>query len=357
MRDRRADRLDQASEVRVPKRVHQRRALAARTGAAGATSGCEIRRATRWRSSEIFSRGNFVTIGVPSFEAMTAFGPLLTTVAEIGRPSDEAMSCEPDAVVRAVDDDPDDVAEAQLARQLEELRAVAERADLGGDDEEDLVRDGQHRHGAVVVAGVVVDDHVGVVVRAPSAAAASSRSTVTRSDSAGSVPQVRTRTPLSAWIADDLLEGGIGPLLGRAVGQVGQAHLVRHVEDGGHVPDADVGVEEEDLGPRLLAQRDGHVHGDRGLADAALRGEDADDVALAGDRRGAEALVAAHCPDSVGQVAAGADEERLEAIDERIGRQRLQGDLVAGAADAVGQVAAGADEEQGRGRLPVWRCA
>ena len=61
---------------------------------------------------------------------MTAFGPLLTIVAEIGRPSVLDMSCGPDAMVRAIHDDPDDVAEPELARQLEELRAVAEGADL-----------------------------------------------------------------------------------------------------------------------------------------------------------------------------------------------------------------------------------
>src|SRR6187431_3208821 len=82
----------QACEVRVPKRVHQRDALPAVAGAA-TTSREEIRRATRCRSSEIFSLGNLSTTGLPSFEAMTAFGPLLMTVAEIGSPSDEAMSC------------------------------------------------------------------------------------------------------------------------------------------------------------------------------------------------------------------------------------------------------------------------
>ena len=223
---------------------------------------------------------------MPSFEAMTAFGPLLTTVAEIGRPSDDAMSCDADAVVRAVHDDPDDVAEAKLARKLEELRAVAQRADLGGDDEEDLVRDGEHRHGAVVVAGVVVDDDVGVVIARP-AQRGKQQVDDTRSDSAGSVPHVRTRTPLAAWVlticskaASVHSSGGLSARSARPIRYGTSSTEVT-------LPTPTSASKQEDLGARLLAQGDRHVHGDRRLADAALRSEDADDVALAGDRRGA----------------------------------------------------------------------
>ena len=146
--------------------------------------------------------------------------------------------------------------------------------------------------------------------------------------------------------ADHLLEGSIGPILRRAVRQVRKPELVRNVEHGGHVPHADVGVEEKDFGPRLLAQRDGHVHGHRRLADAALRGEDGDHVALAGNRRSAEALGRGPLPRFGGQVATAADEERLETEDERVGRHRLEGKVVGAAAQTIGQVASGADEEQ-----------
>ena len=135
---------------------------------------------------------------MPSFDAITAFGPLLTTVAEIGRPSADGHVLHSDAMVGAIHDDADGVAEAELACQLEELGAVAERADLRGHDEEDLVRDGEHRHRPIVVAGVVVDDHVGVMVAAP----AQRREQQVDGDALrlarDRVPQVRTRTPLSA---------------------------------------------------------------------------------------------------------------------------------------------------------------
>jgi len=61
-------------------------------------------------------------------------------------------------VVRAVDDDADDARQADLARELDELRAVADRPDFRGDDEEDLVRDREHGHRSLVVPGMVVDD-------------------------------------------------------------------------------------------------------------------------------------------------------------------------------------------------------
>ena len=81
--------LGQAPEVRVPKRSHHGRSAAA---AGSGASRREMRRATRWRSSEIFYFGNLVMTGFPSLAAMTAFGPAETMVAEIGSPSDRAMS-------------------------------------------------------------------------------------------------------------------------------------------------------------------------------------------------------------------------------------------------------------------------
>jgi hypothetical protein len=79
--------------VRVPKRVHHRRADAAvAPDGTVALAGADRSRATLCMSSAIFYLGNFVTTGTPSFDAMTAFGPLLTTVAAIGRPSEVAMS-------------------------------------------------------------------------------------------------------------------------------------------------------------------------------------------------------------------------------------------------------------------------
>ena len=48
---------------------------------------------------ERIERGNFVTIGRPSFEAMTAFGPLLTTVAEL-RATIERQQAHIDRLVR-----------------------------------------------------------------------------------------------------------------------------------------------------------------------------------------------------------------------------------------------------------------
>ena len=53
-----------------------------------------------------------------------------------------------------------------------------------------------------------------------------------------------------------------------------------------HVGPVDVAVDDADAAAQLR-QRDGQVHRDGGLADAALAGADGDDVADAGDRRAA----------------------------------------------------------------------
>ena len=174
---------------------------------------------------------------------------------------------------------------------------------------------------------------------------------MTRSDSLGSLPQVRTRRPGGGVGGRHVLEGGIGPFLRRAVGKIGEAERRRGVEDGGDVADADVGVEQKDARVRLLAQGHGEVDGDRRLADAALRGEDADDLsgadvlgALGHLRPGARLL---------GQRVAGPDEHRLEAIDEGVGRKRLDRDVVApiGRRGKLGEALT--EEEQGgcAGRL------
>ena len=143
----------------------------ARVGARSSRSwpGWETSRATAWMSLAIFSRGYFSDDGWPSFEAMTAFGPLLTTVADTGGPSEVAMSWTRMPWFARLTMTLDDVAEPELTGQVEELCAVAQCADLGRHDEEDLVGHREHRHGAIVVAGVVVHDHVGMVVLRPSA--------------------------------------------------------------------------------------------------------------------------------------------------------------------------------------------
>src|SRR5690349_6840446 len=78
----------QALDVRDAKRGHQRRVVAA-----GATAGWRVTtRASWYMSVAIFSRGKFEITGVPSFAAITAFGPLGTIVADTGIFSAAPMS-------------------------------------------------------------------------------------------------------------------------------------------------------------------------------------------------------------------------------------------------------------------------
>ena len=67
----------------------------------------------------------------PSFEAITAFGPLLTIVAEIGRPSVFDMSWARIPWFARLTMTRTTLAQAELARELEELGAVAQGADPG----------------------------------------------------------------------------------------------------------------------------------------------------------------------------------------------------------------------------------
>ena len=125
----------------------------------------------------------------------------------------------------------------------------------------------------------------------------------------------------------DVLEGEIGPFLGRTVREVDEALLGRHLEHGGHVPDPDIGIEQEHPVAGLLAERDGHVDGDGRLADPALGSEDADHAAFAHHRHVAH--LGGHCSGISRERAAGAYEHGLEPIDERLGGTRLHGVLVA----------------------------
>jgi hypothetical protein len=103
--------------------------------------------------------------------------------------------------------------------------------------------------------------------------------------------------------------------------------LHRGVQDRCHVPDPDVGVEEEDRLGRLLAQRHGQVHSDGRLADAPLGSEDADHLPLPHLRR--LGLLGGGRPLHVhGKPVAPADEERLQSVDEGIRRAGLGGVLV-----------------------------
>lgn len=90
---------------------------------------------------------------------------------------------------------------------------------------------------------------------------------------------------------DTLLERRIGPILGRAAGEIGKSQSKWHVEDRGDIADPHIGVEQQDLRSRLLAQSHGHVDRDRSFTNAALRRKDADRMALAGNRCGRQGFV------------------------------------------------------------------
>src|SRR5438874_4363386 len=81
-------RLAQALVARAPSRIHHGRAAVATLG----MGGCVTSRATLCRSWAIFSLGNLRITGWPSFEAITAFGPFETMVADTGRPRVLLMS-------------------------------------------------------------------------------------------------------------------------------------------------------------------------------------------------------------------------------------------------------------------------
>ena len=72
------------------------------------------------------------------------------------------------------------------------------------------------------------------------------------------------------------------------------------------------------------------------------------DVSLAGDRRGRQSLGRRPLPGLGGKLAAAADEEGLEAIDERVGRQWLQRQLVDVPAETVRKLHPRTEHEQGR---------
>ena len=124
-----------------------------------------------------------------------------------------------------------------------------------------------------------------------------------------------------------MFEGGVVPVRWRAIGEVDETLLGRDLQHGGHVPHPDIGVEEEDAIPSLLAQGDGHVHRDGGLADTSLGCEDADHASLAHHLRIAH--LARHAGGIPWQGAPTPDEHGLEPIDERLGRAGLHGVLVA----------------------------
>lgn len=83
----------------------------------------------------------------------------------------------------------------------------------------------------------------------------------------------------------------LGPFIGRAVGKIGKSQPKWNVKDRGDVADPHIGVEQQHLGSRLLAQCDGHVDADSGLSNATLGREDADSMTLPGNGRAGECFI------------------------------------------------------------------